>query len=110
MPAEEPPPLTGLKVVDFSWAVAGPMIGRTLADYGATVVKVESRAKVDTARLIGPYHDGRRDPENSALYDSCNAGKLGLALDMAHADAPAVAGDLVGWTDVLIESFSPGVM
>jgi crotonobetainyl-CoA:carnitine CoA-transferase CaiB-like acyl-CoA transferase len=110
MPAEETPPLAGLKVVDFSWAVAGPMIGRTLADYGATVVKVESGRKVDTARLIGPYHDGRRDTENSALYDNCNLGKLGLALDMGHADAPAVARDLVTWADVVIESFSPGVM
>jgi crotonobetainyl-CoA:carnitine CoA-transferase CaiB-like acyl-CoA transferase len=110
MPRADPPPLAELKVVDFSWAVAGPMVGRTLADYGATVVKVESGSRVDTARLIGPYHDGQRDTENSALYDNCNLGKLGLALDMGHADAPAVARDLVMWADVLIESFSPGVM
>ena len=103
-------PLSDLKVLDFSWVVAGPAIGRSLADYGATVIRIESRKKIDTARLIGPFHNGEAGPENSALYGNVNAGKYGLTLDMSNEHARGIVLDLVRWTDVLIESFSPGVM
>ena len=48
--------LADLKVVDLSWIVAGPTVGRALADFGATVIRVESSARVDTARVVGPNH------------------------------------------------------
>lgn len=102
--------LEGLKVADFAWVVAGPCIGRTLADFGATVVRVESSRRVDTARMMGPFPEGKRDPNRSGLYDNCNAGKLGLALDLGIAEARGVARRLIAWADVVIESFAPGQM
>jgi len=104
------PALEGLKVADLSWVVAGPMIGRVLADYGATVVRVESSWRVETNRLVGPFRDGVQHAENSASYGNCNAGKLGVTLDLSLQEGRDVVLDLIKWADVVIESFSPGVM
>ncbi len=101
-------PFDDLTVVDLAWVVAGPAIGRTLADYGATVIRVESRARPDAARLVGPYHDGKIDLERCALFDTFNAGKLGLTLDLRQEAAQGVLFDLIKRADVLIESFAPG--
>ncbi|WP_408898201.1 CaiB/BaiF CoA transferase family protein [Nocardioides sp. R1-1] len=100
--------LAGLKVLDLSWVVAGPLIGRTLADFGATVVRVESSVRVETARLMQPFHGGVQDKEGSALFGNCNAGKLGLTLDLKSEQGQEVVRDLVAWADVVVESFSPG--
>ncbi|HEU5265099.1 MAG TPA: CoA transferase, partial [Jatrophihabitans sp.] len=101
-------PLAGLKIADFSWVVAGPVVGRALADFGATVVRVESSRRVETARMMQPFYGGVAGAENSALYGTCNAGKLGVSLDLATADGRAVARDIARWADVVVESFSPG--
>lgn len=100
--------LAGLKVLDLSWVVAGPLIGRALADFGAEVVRVESSRQLDTARLIKPFHGGVQDREGSAVFGNCNAGKLGLTLDLKTEEGRAVVRDLARWADVVIESFSPG--
>lgn len=103
-------PLVNLKVLDLAWVVAGPLIGRTLADFGATVVRVESSRRVETARVMGPFPGGHYDVQQSALFETCNAGKLGLSLDLSKDAARDVVRDLVGWADVLVESFTPGQM
>jgi crotonobetainyl-CoA:carnitine CoA-transferase CaiB-like acyl-CoA transferase len=103
-------PLAGLKVADFSWVVAGPLVGRALADFGATVVRIESSTRVETARMMQPFYDGTPGPENSALYGTCNAGKLGVTLDLKSAAGRAVAHDLIRWADVVVESYAPGQM
>jgi crotonobetainyl-CoA:carnitine CoA-transferase CaiB-like acyl-CoA transferase len=103
-------PFAGLRVVDLSWVVAGPVVGRTLADYGATVVRVESSRRVDLARLVGPHADGLEIPESSACYANANAGKLGVAVDLSSEAGRDVVRDLVRWGSVVVESFSPGVM
>jgi crotonobetainyl-CoA:carnitine CoA-transferase CaiB-like acyl-CoA transferase len=102
--------LDGLKVADFSWVVAGPVVGRALADFGATVVRVESGTRIETARMMQPFYDGTPGPENSALYGTCNAGKLGITLDLKTDEGRRVARDLIRWADVVIESYSPGQM
>lgn len=103
-------PLAGLNVLDLTWVVAGPAVGRALADFGATVVRVETSHHPETARLVGPFHKNSAGVEQSALYGNVNAGKLGLALDLSFQEARAVVRDLVCRADVVAESFSPGVM
>jgi crotonobetainyl-CoA:carnitine CoA-transferase CaiB-like acyl-CoA transferase len=103
-------PLVGLKVVDLSWVVAGPAAGRVLADFGATVVRVESRSRIDLARLVGPHIAGVDGVESSACYGNVNAGKLSIALDLSTDPGRDVVRDLVRWCDVVVESFSPGVV
>lgn len=103
-------PLAGLKVLDLAWVVAGPMIGRNLADAGATVVRVESAGRVETARNMGPFPDGEFNPARSALFENCNAGKLGLSLNLGQPEAQAVVRDMAAWADIAVESFAPGQM
>ena len=103
-------PLDGLKVLDLMWAVAGPSSTRILADYGATVVRVESIHGSDAPRTFGPFLDDEPGPDNTALYQTLNAGKLGLALDLGRPESREVALDLVRWADVVTESFAPGVV
>ena len=109
MPHERPI-LADLKVLDLSWIVAGPTVGRALADFGATVIRVESSARVDTARIVGPFHADEPGVENSGLYGNVNAGKLGIALDLRVPAARDVLRDLVRWADVMSESFTAGVL
>jgi crotonobetainyl-CoA:carnitine CoA-transferase CaiB-like acyl-CoA transferase len=103
-------PLEGLKILDFMWVMAGPASTRFLADYGATIVRIESPTRIDTARTLQPYKDGVLGPDNSGLFNNCNAGKLGIALDLKNARAREVVHDLVRWADVVTESFSPRAM
>ena len=103
-------PVSALKVLDLSWVVAGPLIGRALADFGATVVRVESSTRIETARLMQPFYGGVPDPEGSALYGNCNAGKLGMTVDLKATRGRELVRELARWADVVIESFSPGQM
>jgi crotonobetainyl-CoA:carnitine CoA-transferase CaiB-like acyl-CoA transferase len=100
--------LAGIKVLDLAWVVAGPAIGRSLADYGATVVRVESSVRIDTARFMGPFPEGKLDIQRSALYETYNTGKLGITLNLGSDAGREVLMDLVRWADVLVESFAPG--
>ena len=113
-PAADPPPagrpLDGVKVLDFMWAFAGPYATRMLADYGATVVKIETSHKVDVLRVVAPWNDPSQSVESALQYHSLNAGKLGLALDLSKPGARDVVLDLVRWADVVTESFSPKAM
>ncbi|MBM3607386.1 MAG: CoA transferase [Alphaproteobacteria bacterium] len=103
-------PFHDLKVLDLSWVVAGPMIGRVLADFGAQVVRVESSKRVDAARVLTPFVAGERGLERSAVFHNCNAGKLGVTLDLTKPKALDVLRDLVRWCDVVVESYSFGTM
>lgn len=102
--------LSDIKVLDLMWVMAGPAATRVLADYGATVVKIESTTRVDTARGLQPFLNGQPGPENSGLYSNMNTGKLGMTLDISSEVGREVILDLVRWADVVTESFSPRAM
>ena len=101
-------PFSNVRVLDLSWVVAGPAVGRVLADYGAQVIRVESTSQLDAARLIGPFHGGERGPEQSVLYGDVNAGKLGITLDLKRPEAQQIVRELAAVSDVVVESFAPG--
>src|SRR5438046_2004591 len=103
-------PLADVKILDFMWVMAGPAGSRILADYGATIVRIESPTRIDTARTLSPFHNNQPGPDSSGLFNNCNAGKLGLSLDLGKPAARAVVHDLVRWADVVTESFSPKAM
>ncbi|MEM7341554.1 MAG: CoA transferase [Actinomycetota bacterium] len=109
-PPEIDRPLDDVKVLDFMWAVAGPGTTRILADYGATVVKVESESKPDVIRGVGPFIGEEGGQENALQFHSLNANKWDLTLDLSVPEARDVVFDLVRWCDVLTESFSPKAM
>jgi benzylsuccinate CoA-transferase BbsF subunit len=99
-----------LKVADFSTSVVGPAAARALADYGATVVKVESRTHVDTLRVTAPYMGRKPGVNRSGFFNDYNAGKYSLCLNMRLPGALKIAKRIVQWADVVIETFRPGIM
>lgn len=99
-----PLPLAGIKVVDFSRLLPGPWCTQMLADLGAHVVKVEQKGLGDPSRHNPPLY--RRD---SVYFRSVNGGKKAIALDLSRASGRAVAGRLLAWADVVVESFRPSV-
>lgn len=103
-------PFSGLKVADFSWIGVGPITSKCLADHGATVVRVESHNRLDGLRVQPPMKDGVFGINRSNFYGAFNTSKLGLALDLKTAAGRSVARRLAGWADVVIDSFTPGVM
>lgn len=100
-------PFAGLKVLDLTWAVSGPYTARHFADFGATVLHVESTRGPDSARAVQPFLDNIALNENAAIYHNMNAGKMSISLNMASPGGREVLDDLVAWADVVIESFSP---
>src|SRR3546814_15939589 len=76
---------SGLKVADFTWAAAGPIITKQLADNGATVIKIESERHPDSVRLGGPFLRDRPGINRSGFFADFNSSKLSLAVDMNHA-------------------------
>jgi crotonobetainyl-CoA:carnitine CoA-transferase CaiB-like acyl-CoA transferase len=96
--------LAGIKIVDLSQIVSGPMAAAMLADQGAEVIKVESPGG-DPVRSLGPKKGDR-----SAMFIAVNRGKQGLAIDLKTRGGRTILERLVKWADVLIENFRPGTM
>ncbi|MEE9285875.1 MAG: CoA transferase [Dehalococcoidia bacterium] len=103
-------PLDGVRVVDFCWAVAGPVTTKFLALFGAEVIKIESRTRLDGSRLGFPFIEGRPGVNKSGYYANHNPAKLSVRLDLAKPEGREVARRLVRVADVATESFSVGVM
>ena len=100
----------GLKVADFAWVGVGPLISKSLADHGATVVHVETASRPDVLRLAPPFKDNVPGIDNGQFMANFNSSKLGLALQMNTPEGLAFAQDLVEWADVVVESFTPGTL
>lgn len=107
-----PGALAGVVVLDLSRVLAGPYCGKMLADFGATVIKVENPRDPDVSRGFPPYvaADGDEDGELSGYYAQYNNGKLAMTLDFATEEGRQALRDLVARADVLLENFRPGTM
>ncbi len=98
-------PLEGVRVLDFTWALAGPFATMQLADLGAEVVKVEYPETHEKERGFGPYHEGI-----STFFFSVNRGKKGIAIDLKSPDGKGLVKRLAREADVVTENFRPGTM
>ncbi len=107
---EDAQPFTGLKVADFTWSAAGPIISKQLADLGATVVRVESTRHPDSVRFGGPFLNDIPGINRSGFFADFNSSKKSLALNMANPASREVALRLVDWSDLVMECFTPRVM
>ncbi|TDJ39502.1 MAG: CoA transferase [Gammaproteobacteria bacterium] len=99
-----PGALDGIRVLDFSTMVSGPVATAILADQGAEVIKIESPAG-DEMRKIGNARNGL-----TAGFFSCNRGKKSLVLDLKNELAKKALAKLIGTADVLVQNFRPGAM
>ncbi|MDH3681396.1 MAG: CoA transferase [Acidimicrobiia bacterium] len=107
-PAERP--LAGLKVADFMWVFAGPYASRVMAELGAEVVRIESTQALDALRTAGNFQNENTHPDWALQFSNINVGKWGMTLDLGNPDARDLVHDLVRWSDITLESFSPKAM
>ena len=98
-------PLTGLRVLDLSRLIPGPLATLVLADLGATVDKIEDPGQGDYLRHMPPQIAGR-----NPAFELLNRGKRSLVLDLKHAEGREALLEIVGSYDVLFEQFRPGVL
>jgi crotonobetainyl-CoA:carnitine CoA-transferase CaiB-like acyl-CoA transferase len=101
------PPLDGVRVIDFSLAMAGPTCSMLLADFGADVIKVEPPGG-EFGRKWGAHHYGENS-EFSGLFLALNRNKRGVTLDLKSAEGLAAARELIKTADVVLENYRPGV-
>ncbi len=102
-------PLQGIRVLDFTWVGAGPFATKVLSDFGAEVVKIESRTRPDQLRQAEPL-SGTRSIEESGYFANRNVGKKSVSIDLKQPDARSLVLALARQSDVVINSFSYGVM
>jgi crotonobetainyl-CoA:carnitine CoA-transferase CaiB-like acyl-CoA transferase len=102
--------LEGVKVLDFTWVVAGPLMTKYLADYGGTVIRIESLEHPCFLRTSGPYKDNEAGPDRSGYFAFLNSNKYSMLLKLDHPRGLEVARRLVSWADIVAESFVPGTL
>jgi crotonobetainyl-CoA:carnitine CoA-transferase CaiB-like acyl-CoA transferase len=98
-PSKKSRPLDGLRVIDFTRVLAGPYATRLLADFGAEVIRVESR-----------FVPGTVEQHDSYYQRTWNRGKLSVTLNLSRPEAIEILKQLIKQADVVIENFSPRVM
>lgn len=102
-------PLDGIRVLDLSRVLAGPVCSMQLADLGADVIKVEPLAGDDTRRFAPPWVEGPNGEREASYYLAVNRGKRSICVNMKHPDGLAVVHDLAREADVVLENFRGGV-
>lgn len=95
----------GIRVVDLSTYIAGPLLGKTLADYGAEVIRIESKAKIGDYRVQGPFKDNIPNLDTSSSFLPFESSKLSISLNTTKPQAVEVIKKLVTKSDIVIENF-----
>ncbi len=100
--------LSGLKVLDLAGPI-GVYCTKLLADLGADVIRVEP-PRGDAMRELGPFYGDSPDPEKSLYWWHYNTSKRSVTLDIEKPEGRQVFKRLVGWADVVVETFEPGYL
>ncbi len=113
-PADQQParlPLDGVRVVDLSWAWAGPFCSLQLAHLGAEVIRLESASRLDIYRryMINPP-ELEPGTDTSGMFNQFNQGKRSMQLNLRDPDGIEIAKALIAESDVVLQNFSTGVM
>ena len=103
-------PLDGIRIVDFSWVGAGPITTRLLAEFGAEVIRLETKKRPEILRLTGPYKDGIAGIERSGYYSVRNPNKKSIDIDMNHPKARDLVVEMIKQSDIVINNFTLGTM
>ena len=99
------PPLTGIKVVDMSTMISGPLTAMMLADYGADVIKIESPGQGDLMRYLGTQKNGL-----TGLFHLNNRGKRSINLNVKSKEGLEVLTKLIAEADVFVQNYRPGAL
>ena len=103
--------LTGVKVLDFGWALVGSLTGKYLADQGAEVIRIENSKRPGLERTNRHIAiSSPTNPDDKPWFTYLNTSKYSLSLNLKHPLAQGFIAKLVEWADVVNENFSPGTM
>ena len=102
--------LSGVKIADFAWVGVGPLISKSMADHGATVVHIESSTRPDVLRLAPPFKDNQPGLDRAQFMANFNSSKYGVGLRLDTEQGHDYARQIVEWADVVVESFTPGTL
>ena len=102
--------LEGLRVLDFCWVGAGAFVTKVLAEHGAEVIKIESRARPDNLRVAPPFRPGSEGLDGSGYFASRNNDKKSFSLNMREPKSHEIALRLANACDLVSNNFRPGVM
>lgn len=102
--------LKGIRLVDLTWAGAGPFSTKLFSDFGADVIKVESRSRPDPVRVGGPFRDRVAGINRSGYFASRNTGKRSLAINLKNQASRETLFALIREADVISNNFGPGAM
>jgi crotonobetainyl-CoA:carnitine CoA-transferase CaiB-like acyl-CoA transferase len=100
----------GIKILDFGWAIAGPLTLKYLADYGATVICIESFQRPDLLRTATPYKEEVPGVDRAGYFAYFAANKYSISLNLNKPNGLNIAKKLVTWADIVADSHRPGVM
>jgi crotonobetainyl-CoA:carnitine CoA-transferase CaiB-like acyl-CoA transferase len=103
-------PLSGVRVLDFSWVWQGPFCTLQLAHLGAEVIRIESGKRPEINRLIPPFAESQAGVNRAGSFNQWNQGKRSLQLDLGNPKAVEIAQSLVKHCDLVVENFAPGVI
>jgi crotonobetainyl-CoA:carnitine CoA-transferase CaiB-like acyl-CoA transferase len=103
-------PLSGVRVLDFSWVWQGPFCTLQLAHLGAEVIRIESAKRIDINRVIPPFADGESGYNRAGSFNQWNQGKRSLLLNLESREGIEIARSLVSHCDLVVENFAPGVI
>ncbi|HWN58272.1 MAG TPA: CoA transferase, partial [Methylomirabilota bacterium] len=107
----KPPPLSGIRVCDFTWVWAGPYCTLQLAHLGAEVIRIETKTRPCVTRMLPPWPDGKFDSiDKSGYFNQYNQGKKSLSLNFKHPEARDAAWRLIKQSDIVINNFASGVI
>jgi len=101
---------SGITIVSFAWAIVGPLTMKFFADYGATVIRIESSTYPDANRISAPMKEGGSGLNRGGYYNYYNSNMYSMALNMSHPKAIDIVKRLVAKADVVMENFAAGVM
>ena len=101
---------SGIKIVGFSWAMVGVLTMKYFADYGATVIRIETSKRPDVSRTSPPFKDGRPGMNRAGYFNYFSANMLSMTLNMSNPLAFGVAKKLIAQADIVTENFTPGIM
>jgi len=103
-------PLSGVRVADLSWMIAGPYGTYLLARMGADVIKIEGLDPIDHARQTPPFADSVPGPNRAAFVNSLNPAKKSVTLQLRDPEQLELAREIIAKSDVFVESFSQGTV
>lgn len=103
-------PLTGMRIADFTWMLAAPVATRVLADMGADVIRMESHARRDMTREIGPQPPNYFSLDTNSTQHHANSNKRSIALNLNRPVAVELAREIIAKSDIVFENYTPGTM